>query len=381
MDLNNANFQEIYNEFPASAVEEEDIVLLRKDSTGEVHGIKGKDFSVEQDLSSFIYSSTATYNIDDAVIFNSLWYLSTINGNTGIIPGGGGGEWVQINKIQGSTLRRWVPGLVTSDEQYVVHNLILYELNPEPGTARPFNSVSDPATDTANWSAVGGGGSGSNTEIVATYNDMITFPGPQNAQMFYVLDASGDPTVNSGGAQYIYYAVGAQFIKIAEFESQDIDFTDFTRNSTGESNLDYTPADTSFYSTILTGGKAKLKAAMDFLTGNRNKESVEAQVQTSLIDLAGKEIIVLNQTANIAGFDYTNEEVGRTYTLVVDRTSNLSFTWATGKFAFPFGVIPTPTNPNTNNSTPAFARDIYTFICIESGILTAVELPDIKTNN
>lgn len=45
---------------------------------------------------------------------------------------------------------------------------------------------------------------------------------PDNAQRVYVVDASGDSTVTSGGAEYIWRASSAVWIKLSEAESQDL---------------------------------------------------------------------------------------------------------------------------------------------------------------
>ena len=381
MSLVNATFVQIFNEFSTETVDASDIFLLYKPSTGQVHGILGSDlFPAADDSSQFQWSSTFSYAIDDPVISGQLWWISTQANNTGNVPGPTSSFWTQINKVTSSGLKKWEPGLYVNTDEYVVDSLILYELNDS--TTRPFNSQTAPSADAANWSPVGGG-SGNNTEIVDTYPDMINWPNPQDAQIFYVLDATGDPTVDSGGAQYIYRLATDEFIKVAEFESQDIDFSNFTRNDTGENNLLITPANNAFYSSILSGGKATLKAIIDFLTANRNDEEfvdIGNQSGSITIDLSNREIIQLNATGPIT-LDFSNEKIGRTYTLIVDKNSFSNFNFVAGLIEYVDGRAFVMTDPANNGSSPSFSRDILTLKCLQSGILTTVGTPDLRLNS
>ena len=45
---------------------------------------------------------------------------------------------------------------------------------------------------------------------------------PINGQLVYVLDATGDPTVASGAASYIWKADTSEWVKLTEFESMDV---------------------------------------------------------------------------------------------------------------------------------------------------------------
>lgn len=45
---------------------------------------------------------------------------------------------------------------------------------------------------------------------------------PVNGQLVYVLDATGDPTVASGAASYLWKANTSEWIKLTEFESMDV---------------------------------------------------------------------------------------------------------------------------------------------------------------
>ena len=68
-----------------------------------------------------------------------------------------------------------------------------------------------------------GGGAGAKVVADITARDALT---SEEGLIAYVVDATGDSTVKSGGASYIYD--GSNWIKISEFESMDmiIDWTD-----------------------------------------------------------------------------------------------------------------------------------------------------------
>jgi hypothetical protein len=55
-----------------------------------------------------------------------------------------------------------------------------------------------------------------------TARDALSLP---SNTMVYVADATGDPTVSSGGALYFYKADTNTFIKVAEYESMDVVIT------------------------------------------------------------------------------------------------------------------------------------------------------------
>ena len=68
-----------------------------------------------------------------------------------------------------------------------------------------------------------GGGAGAKVVADITARDALT---SEEGLIAYVVDATGDSTVTSGGASYIYD--GSNWIKISEFESMDavINWTD-----------------------------------------------------------------------------------------------------------------------------------------------------------
>jgi hypothetical protein len=67
-------------------------------------------------------------------------------------------------------------------------------------------------------------GSGSNIEIVADIaaRDALT---KTNGKYVLVLDATGDSTVSSGAASYVWRAATNQWIKLTEYESMDLTIT------------------------------------------------------------------------------------------------------------------------------------------------------------
>lgn len=152
-ELANARFPKIYQDFPTETVETDDILLIYKPSTGKTHGILGINVIPNSDVSNYQWVSTATYDTGDPVLSNNKWWVSLIDSNTGNIPSENA-NWTQVNRISGSSLRKWTAGLYVNDDEYVVYGGVLYELNASPGTARPYNSTTNPSVDTANWTIV-----------------------------------------------------------------------------------------------------------------------------------------------------------------------------------------------------------------------------------
>lgn len=56
--------------------------------------------------------------------------------------------------------------------------------------------------------------------VVSDINARNAIPSPKESQEVYVINASADTTVNSGGAKYLYH--NNQWLKIAETESMDL---------------------------------------------------------------------------------------------------------------------------------------------------------------
>jgi hypothetical protein len=105
-----------------------------------------------------------------------------------------------------------------------------------------------------------------NVEDIAERNAL---PDKKDKENVYVANATGDPTVSGGWAIYKYILATTSWIKIAEGESIDIDFSLYAKKATGDSDVDYTPAEsnnsTGFFAGLLTSGKLKIKAALDFI--------------------------------------------------------------------------------------------------------------------
>ena len=108
------------------------------------------------DTSNFAWVSTFAYAVGDPVLYNNQWWLSLQAANIGNIPSENA-FWTLVNKVSNFGLRRWIAGLYINDDEFVVHNGILYELNASPTPTRPFNSINDPSVDVTNWTALSGG--------------------------------------------------------------------------------------------------------------------------------------------------------------------------------------------------------------------------------
>lgn len=70
--------------------------------------------------------------------------------------------------------------------------------------------------------------------------DALKTEGIQNGKYVIVVDASGDPTVNSGSATYVYQGPeygGNDWVKVSEAEVLDLDFTDFVKDGDSADRL------------------------------------------------------------------------------------------------------------------------------------------------
>lgn len=113
-----------------------------------------------------------------------------------------------------------VPGTLEANAVYLITDtngafLEMYVVNSAGSAARRLPS----RTDIEGWinSAVSGLGSGVIVADIAARNALS----PSGVVIAYVLNATGDATVSSGGATYIYNPSGSSWTKIAEFESMD----------------------------------------------------------------------------------------------------------------------------------------------------------------
>jgi hypothetical protein len=105
----------------------------------------------------------------------------------------------------------------TSKPDYVE----MYVTNADGSTARRIINSDDiqAMIDAAVASATGGG-----IEIVADIAARNALS-PTNGKYVLVLDASADPTVDSGAASYVWRSATSQWIKLTEYESMDMTIT------------------------------------------------------------------------------------------------------------------------------------------------------------
>lgn len=118
-----------------------------------------------------------------------------------------------------------LPGTLEANAVYLVApaaspNYVEMYVTGTAGTTvkRIMNESDIQAMITASLSGLG------NTEIVATIaaRNALT---PANGATVLVLDASADATVEAGAATYIYQTATTTWIKIAEYESLDLNLT------------------------------------------------------------------------------------------------------------------------------------------------------------
>jgi len=119
-----------------------------------------------------------------------------------------------------------LPGTLEGHAVYLVapaskpNYVEMYVTNAAGSAARRIiNSDDIQAMIDAAVASVSGG-----LEIVADIaaRDALT---PTNGKYVLVLDASADPTVNSGAASYVWRAATSQWIKLTEYESMDLTIT------------------------------------------------------------------------------------------------------------------------------------------------------------
>jgi hypothetical protein len=100
-----------------------------------------------------------------------------------------------------------------------------------------------------------------------------------------------------------------------------------------------------------------------------------------LINLSTANMFLLTVTGNVTTFNYTGETVGKQYIFkFLKDTTEKTFTWASGRYRFPFGNAPVLTNPTTNGSNPVHSEDIVTALCTTFGRLDIVITPDLIAN-
>lgn len=94
----------------------------------------------------------------------------------------------------------------------------MYVTGADPATVKRM--LDQPTVQAMIDAAVAAGSGGA--IIVDTIAARNAITDPMNAQQVYVVDASGDPTVSTGGATYIYRLSNTTWIKQSEAESLDL---------------------------------------------------------------------------------------------------------------------------------------------------------------
>lgn len=154
---NNANIEQIYNEFPLSELQNGDILAVFRPSQGKTGGILAENIQIG-DSSQFEWDPLEDYDLDEVVTYQGLWWQSLVPGvgtNTGNIPSEGV-NWTQINKINGVIIPEWSAGLITDHLTLFREGTTIYGLKNT--AVLPYNSTVTPSADLANWEIVGGGG-------------------------------------------------------------------------------------------------------------------------------------------------------------------------------------------------------------------------------
>lgn len=172
MELPNADFTAIRNQFPTDFIGPEDIALVKKKFSGQTHGILGKDlFPSSFEAGSLQYDPNFSYPVDGIALYQNEWYRSLISANQGNLPSDNGVTWELEPKLSGAIIGPWVPGLIITENFAVKHAGVIYGLKNT--TTLPFLSAISPDLDPTNWEALGGTGGGA-----ATIPAFVLFVGP-----------------------------------------------------------------------------------------------------------------------------------------------------------------------------------------------------------
>ena len=117
------------------------------------------------------------------------------------------------------------------------HSIYLIGPPGDPDHCEMYVTGSDPATikrlinkadvDALIAAAVASA-SGSNSFFADTIAARNAITPKKNAMTVHVVDATGDTTVKSGGATYMWRASNSSWVKISEFESMDITWAGIT---------------------------------------------------------------------------------------------------------------------------------------------------------
>lgn len=90
---------------------------------------------------------------------------------------------------------------------------------------RVINRADIQAMIDASIAGVAGGAGVAGLEIVDNINARNAISNPTNGKHVLVIDATDDPTVDAGGASYVWRASTSEWIKLTEYESLDMSFT------------------------------------------------------------------------------------------------------------------------------------------------------------
>jgi hypothetical protein len=110
---------------------------------------------------------------------------------------------------------------------------------------------------------------GSNVTIVNTITDRDALT-KHNGMYVLVLDATGDPTVTSGSASYVWRDANSSWIKLTEYESLDLQLTwdkISGKPSSTPSQIDSSVANSHTHSNMTQLGKVGEDANGDFTYG------------------------------------------------------------------------------------------------------------------
>ena len=333
MALENAGFPVIFNQFPTETVDANDIALIYKPSTGQVHGILGSNaFTAVTDSSDFTYSSTQTYGLNDVAIFDNRWWRSLQANNTGNIPQTGSAFWVQLNTVSEIAIPDWEAGLYLS-RAVVFVGTTLYRI--QSGTALPFNSTVSPDMDATNWESSSGGITAQNVQNSAfsfavdtgVANGILVALTPaltsyQQGQRFYAKIAennTGATTVNVNGLGTISVvdilgnALGGGAIladSIYEFFINEVSVGNFQAQISIDVNVDNRPdrAALSDFNTNTTIDGSLAKVLTIALTADRAVGSIQNLTDPVLIVCSGNQKLTwaLSNVTVVGNTNYNN---------------------------------------------------------------------------
>lgn len=125
-----------------------------------------------------------------------------------------------------------LPATVEANSIYLVapaaypSHVEMYVTNSDGSAAkRVINRADIQAMIDASIAGVAGGAGVAGLEIVDNINARNAISNPTNGKHVLVIDATDDPTVDAGGASYVWRASTSEWIKLTEYESLDMSFT------------------------------------------------------------------------------------------------------------------------------------------------------------